>query len=147
MKFHGCVPFLALLLPLVCGCGTPVSMGPSGVSPGMLMSDVTYPSLHEAQTRINFKRDDILILGTVKADAESRNLLLWLWADGDNGYGKLMQAARRSYPQADGVVDVQWDTEYNDACSICGTCIGYIPRPLFAKVTSHMEAKAFQFKR
>jgi len=147
MKFLGCAPLLALLLPAVCGCGTPTAMGPSGVAPGMLMTEVTYPSKHDAQTRINIKRDDIQILGTVKADAESVNILFWLWASGDNGYGKLLQAARQVYPKADGVVDIQWDTEYQDACAICGTVLGYIPRPIYAKVTSHMEGKAFQFKR
>jgi len=145
MKFHGCVPLLALLVSLVCGCGT-TSMGPSGVSPGLLITDANYPSAHDAQTRINFKRADIQILGVVKAEFESRNIF-WLWASGDNGYGKLMQAARQSYPQADGVVDVQWDTEYRDLCACCGFCIFYRPVPLLATAVTHAEGKAFQFKR
>ena len=150
MKFHGCVPLLALLVSLACGCGT-TSMGPSGVSPGLLMTDVKYPSAHDAQTRINIKRDDIQILGTVQATAESSSFLLRLWASGDNGYGKLMQAARRAYPQADGVVDIQWDTEYKDVLECCGlnycAIVTRALSPIYAKVTSHMEGQAFQFKR
>jgi hypothetical protein len=152
MKFLGCAPLLALLLPAVCGCGTPTAMGPSGVSPGMLMTEVTYPSQHDAQTRINIKRDDIQILGTVQATAESSTFLLRLWSSGDNGYGNLMKAARRAYPQADGVVDIQWDTEYMDAFECCGLntyCIilfQAVPA-IYSKATSHMEGKAFQFKR
>ena len=141
MKFHGCVPLLALVLPLVCGCGTPTAMGPSGVSPGMLMSDVNYPSARDAQTRFDFKRDDIQILGSVKAQTESLNILM-LWSTGDNGYGSLMRAARQAYPQADGVVDLQWDSQFSNLCIPC-----YIPIPIMFKVISHVEGKAFQFKR
>jgi hypothetical protein len=146
MKFHGCIPLLALLLLLNCGCGTPTSMGPSGVSPGLLMTEVTYPSMRDAQTRINLKRDDIQILGVIKADAKSQNIL-WIWASGDNGYGNLMKAARQAYPQTDGVIDVQVDTEYKDLLSVCAMYFLGLPIPILSSVTTHMEGRAFQFKR
>lgn len=115
---------------------------PSGVSPGFLFSDVTYPSYRESSTKFTINRSDIVVLGPVTATGESQCILA-LWSQGDNGYGNLMKAARETYPDADGVVDVQWDTKYGNLCLPC--C--YVWVPIFYKVKSTGEGQAFKFKK
>ena len=127
---------------LATGCMAPMGVAPSGVSPGALMSDVNYPSLRESSTQFKFSRSDITILGQVKAEGQSRCILL-LWASGDNGYGNLLKEAKRVYPDADGVVDIQWDTRYNNLCIPC--CDMWIP--ILFKSTSVGEGSAFKFNK
>jgi hypothetical protein len=115
---------------------------PSGVSPGFLFSDVAYPSYRESSTKFTINRSDIVVLGPVTATGESQCILA-LWSQGDNGYGNLMKAARETYPDADGVVDVQWDTKYGNLCLPC--C--YVWVPIFYKVKSTGEGQAFKFKK
>ena len=125
------------------GCaGLPMGAPPSGVSPGFLFSDVTYPSYRESSTKFTINRSDIIVLGPVTATGESQCILA-LWSQGDNGYGNLMKAAREAYPEADGVVDVQWDTKYGNLCLPC--C--YVWVPIFYKVHSTGEGQAFKFKK
>lgn len=140
-------PYTAVMVAFVAmtflsGCSSLMNVPPSGVSPGFLFSDVNYPSRRESNTQFKFDRKDIVILGPVTATGESQNILL-LWSQGDNGYGNLMKAAREAYPEADGVVDVQWDTRYSNLCIPC--CYMYIP--ILFKVKSTGEGNAFKFKK
>ena len=142
MKPYAGVMVALITAFLLAGCATPMGVPPSGVAPGFLLSDVQYPSRRECNTQFKFKREDIVVLGPIKATGESQCILM-LWASGDNGYGNLMKAARIAYPDADGVVDVQWDTRYNNICLPC--CYMYIP--VLFKATSTGEGNAFKFKR
>lgn len=117
------------------GCASVLSMPPSGSSPGMLMTEVTYPSKHDAQTLFNFSKADIELLGPISVTSESQ-CMLGLMAQGDNGYGNLMKAAKAKYPDADGVINLQWDTRWNLLC------LGII-----SKVQSNVEGMAFKFKK
>ena len=117
------------------GCASVTSLPPSGVSPGMLFSDVNYPSRHDAQTLFNFSKSDIELLGPVNTMSESQ-CILGLIAQGDNGYGNLMKAAKAKYPDADGVINLQWDTHWDLICM-----------GIMSKVQSNVEGMAFKFKK
>jgi len=117
------------------GCAGLMSAPPSGVSPGGLFSDVNYPSYRESQTQFTFAREDFIILGPVSATSES-SCILGLFAQGDNGFGNLTRAAKAKYPDCDGVINVQWDTEWNLIC------LG-----LISKVTAKVEGTAIKIKR
>ena len=112
-----------------------MSAPPSGVSPGMLLSDVNYPSYRESHTQFTFVRSDFEILGPVSAKAESQ-CILGLIAQGDNGFGNLTRAAKAKYPDCDAVINIQWDTQWNLIC------LG-----LMSKVTSTIDATAIKIKR
>lgn len=117
------------------GCATPyMALPPGGVGPGSLVSDVTVPSSREIQTQIQLSRSDIEILGPVAVVSESQRIL-GMFSQGDNGYGKLLAAAKNGYPQADAVINVMWDTHYQ----------GYI-FGLFGKATSRVTGHAIKFK-
>jgi hypothetical protein len=117
------------------GCAGLMSVPPSGVAPGGLFSEVTYPSYRESQTKFTFTHDDLVILGPVTATSESQSIL-GLVAQGDNGFGNLMRAARAKYPDCDGVINIQWDTKWNLVC------LGII-----SKVTATVEGTAIKIKR
>lgn len=117
------------------GCAGLMSTSPSGVAPGGLFSDVNYPSYRESQTKFTFTRDDLVILGPITAKSESQ-CILGLVAQGDNGFGNLMKAARTKYPDCDGVINIQWDTQWNLIC------LG-----LMSKVTATVEGTAIKIKR
>ncbi|MEI8139915.1 MAG: hypothetical protein WCI03_08615 [bacterium] len=135
------VAFIATFF--LAGCvSPPMGIPPSGVSPGFLFSDVNYPTQRDSITKFKVNRNDIVILGPVTAKGESQCILA-LWAKGDNGYGNLMKAAKGAYPNADGVVDVQWDTKYSNLCIPC--C--YVLVPIMFKATSTGEGQAFMFKK
>ena len=127
------LPLLGALV--VSGCASVMSLPPSGVGPGMLFSDVNYPSRREAQTRFDFTKADIEVLGPVVTTSESQ-CILGLVAQGDNGYGNLLKAAKAKYPEADGVINVQWDTRWNLICM-----------GIMSKVQSTVEGTAFKFKK
>jgi len=127
----GCV-VVGLLLT---GCAGLMSAPPSGVSPGGLFSDVTYPSYRESHTQFTFAREDFVILGPVTATSES-SCILGLFAQGDNGFGNLTRAAKAKYPDCDGVINVQWDTKWNLIC------LG-----LISKVNATVEGTAIKIKR
>lgn len=129
-----CLSFAGLML--LTGCSGLMTVPPSGVTPASLFTDVKYPSRREPETRFNFSKNDIDILGPVHATAESQTILSLL-SQGDNGYGNLLKAARKEYPNADGVINVQWDTQFNNVC------MGF----LYQKATSHMDGTAIRFKR
>jgi len=101
----------------------------------MLFTEVNYPSRHDAQTLFNFNRSDIELLGPISTSSESQ-CILGLMAQGDNGYGNLMKAAKAKYPEADGVINLQWDTRWNLICM-----------GLISKVQSNVEGMAFKFKK
>lgn len=125
---------VGLGLMVLTGCG-PMSYPPSAVGPAMILTDVNYPSMHDAQTVFNFSKSDFEILGPVSATSESESIL-GVVARGDNGYGKLMTAAKNAYPNADAVINVQWDTDFNSIC------LG-----LYSKVTSKVTGTAVKFKK
>jgi hypothetical protein len=55
-----------------------------------------------------------------------------------------MRAARQAYPDADGLIDVQWDTKYQNLCIPC-SCWLWVP--IMFKGTSIGEGSAFKFKK
>ncbi|MEI8122938.1 MAG: hypothetical protein WCI20_12890 [bacterium] len=131
MAMLGCVS-IGLVLT---GCAGLMTAPPSGVAPGGLFSDVNYPSYRESQTRFTFTHDDLVILGPVTATSESQ-CILGLVAQGDNGFGNLMRAAKAKYPECDGVINIQWDTRWNLICM-----------GLLSKVTATVEGTAIKIKR
>ena len=131
MAMLGCVS-MGLVLT---GCAGLMTAPPSGVAPGGLFSDVNYPSYRESQTRFTFTHDDLVILGPVTATSESQ-CILGLVAQGDNGFGNLMRAAKARYPECDGVINIQWDTRWNLICM-----------GLMSKVTATVEGTAIKIKR
>jgi len=131
MAMLGCVS-IGLVLT---GCAGLMTAPPSGVAPGGLFSDVNYPSYRESQTRFTFTHDDLVILGPVTATSESQ-CILGLVAQGDNGFGNLMRAAKAKYPECDGVINIQWDTRWNLICM-----------GLMSKVTATVEGTAIKIKR
>ena len=131
MAMLGCVS-IGLVLT---GCAGLMTAPPSGVAPGGLFSDVNYPSYRESQTRFTFTHDDLVILGPVTATSESQ-CILGLVAQGDNGFGNLMRAAKARYPECDGVINIQWDTRWNLICM-----------GLMSKVTATVEGTAIKIKR
>lgn len=140
-SFAGAV-LASVAMSLLAGCASTMNVPPSGVSPGFLFSEVTYPSARESNTQFKFKPEDIVVLGPVKASSESMTILM-LWSSGDNGYGNLMRAARAAYPEADGVIDVQWDTQYGNLCIPCWPTW----LPIMIKAKSFGEGQAFKFKK
>ena len=127
----GCVASSVILS----GCAGLMSAPPSGVTPGGIFSDVTYPSYRESQTKFTFTHSDLVILGPVTSTSES-SCFLGLFASGDNGYGNLTRAAKAKYPDCDGVINIQWDTEWNQICM-----------GLISKVTATVEGTAIKIKR
>jgi hypothetical protein len=127
------LPLLGALV--ISGCASVTAIPPAGSSPGVLLTEVTYPSRHDAQTLFNFSRADIELLGPITATSESQ-CILGLMAQGDNGYGNLMKAAKAKYPDADGIINLSWDTHWNLIC------LGII-----SKVQANVEGMAFKFKK
>jgi len=127
--------FLAIIIFITAGCGV-MTLPPSGVSPGMAYSSVNYPSMQNSITEYKFGKDDIEVLGPVLAETSSINIL-GLFSTGDNGYGKLLEEARRRFPEADGLVNVYFDSRYT-------SCLWGM---IFSKVNSTVTATAVKFKK
>jgi hypothetical protein len=116
-------------------------MAPGGVYSGLVFSDVNYPSLREGPcVRYDFKGDQIEVLGPVKGEGDSMNIL-FLFATGDNGFKSIMDATREKYPDAMGVMGLHWDTRY--------TFFGWPwpPIPVFQKVHSTLYGTAVRQKK
>ena len=121
---------------LTVGCGSTASMGKVGAAPGWLVAQQSFPSAREAPVmEFQYKPEDIVILGPVTSTSQSK-CILGLISEGSNGNLVLMQAARTKYPDADGVMNVQWDSRYN------GICMG-----IYTTVDSDVEGTAFKWKR
>ncbi len=132
--------FLAILTAalLLSGCGT-TRMPAGSVFPGLIYTDVNYPSMREApQVRYDFKAADIELLGPVTAKMTSMNIL-GIYAAGDNGYKTLLETAKREYPGADDVINLNWDTEF--------TYFGLIYIPIFQRADSTLYGTAVKIKR
>jgi len=126
---------------LATGCFSPgpgvAGMGKVGVGPGGLVAQQVFPSAREAPLmEFQFKPEDIVILGPVTTTSESKNIL-GLVSEGGNGNLALMQAAQAKYPDAEGVMNVQWDSKYD------AICMGI----LYSTVESQIEGTAFKWKR
>jgi hypothetical protein len=112
---------------------------PASVSPALVYTDdVVYPS-KDSFTMFTLNRSDYRLLGHVSTEMESKNIL-YVYAEGDNGYGKLMEVARRKYPQTNALMNVYWDSKIQT--------IGwpYPPIPLFQKVTARVTATAVEIR-
>jgi len=137
--------YLLLSIPLITafmvGCTSTSHIPRSGVAPGFVIANVNYPSYRETDTEFKISRNDIVILGPVKASGNSINVL-GIVATGDNGYGNLTKAARSAYPEADGVVDIQWDTSYENLCIPACYCL----IPIYMTTKTAIEGNAFKFK-
>jgi len=92
------------------GCVSgPVGMGPSGIGPGMLLTNVTYPSDNSSTTQYQLRGDDFEILGPVRGEGASHSIL-GLVSVGDSGYGKALQDAQRQ--GADDIANMRHDTRF-----------------------------------
>jgi len=85
---------------------------------------------------MRLQRDDVEILGQVQSVSESDSVL-GIISQGDNGYGKVLAAARAKYPETDAVINMQWDIQYK---AICG---GF----LYEKVISKIDGTAVKYKK
>ena len=139
MKFRNLTIAALLATSLfISGCGT-TRMPAGSVFPGLVYTDVNYPSMREApQVRYDFKADDIEILGPVTAKGSSMNIL-GMFASGDNGYKTLLDTARHEYPTMDDVININWDTEF--------TYFGLIYIPIFQRADSTLYGTAIKIKR
>ena len=105
----------------------------AGAKPGGIVADGTY-GIGGMPTHIRLQREDVQILGQVESSTESE-CILGIISQGDNGYGKVLAAARAKYPTCDAVINMQWDTQYKTICAgilyekvatkITGTAIKY----------------------
>jgi hypothetical protein len=124
------------ILIMISGCAPATThMPPSGANPATLISNTNYPSMHNSITNYNFDRDDIEILGPVTVSTASYNLL-YLFSWGNNGYGALLDQAKEDYPDADGLVNINYDTHYTKVLFF-----------LFTRVKSTVTATAVRIKR
>lgn len=99
--------FSILLVIIGCGGFTNTGSNPGGVSRGILVGDVVYPSFVGGHTEFKINTDDFDILQTVTAQTSSSNVL-GLFASGDNGYDALFQNALAV--GADDVINIKVDT-------------------------------------
>ena len=144
MKSFFKMAFVLFSMTLMYGCASSAYMTmqsgyPSTVSPAVVYTDdVVYP-YKDSFTMFTIKRSDYRILGHVSTEMESKNIL-YIYSVGDNGYGKLMEIARRKYPQTNALMNVYWDSKVQN--------IGwpYPPIPLFQKVTAKVTATAVSIR-
>ncbi|MFP4058535.1 MAG: TRL domain-containing protein [Candidatus Brocadiia bacterium] len=125
---------LAVVPLLAGGCAQVVSLGPGGASPGLVITDTTYPNAVNPSMRyeIGFRPDDIELRGPVQATARSMNVLgIASW--GDSGFGKLMDAARAQ--GADGVMNVTVDTQFKTVLF------------LYSEVVTKLTGQAYAYKK
>ena len=112
---------------------------PSAVSPAFVFSDdVVYP-YKDSITMLNLDRKDYRIFGHVSTEMASKNIL-YIYSEGDNGFGKLMEIARNKYPEANALMNVYWDSKIKN--------IGwpYPPIPFYQQVTARVTATVVAIK-
>jgi len=144
MKNFFVLGFLIFISGLISGCSSSAYMTmqggyPSAVSPAVVYSDdVVYP-FKDSFTMFTLNRNDYRILGHVSTEMESKNIL-YIYSEGDNGYGRLLDIARQKYPQANALMNVYWDSKIKN--------IGwpYPPIPVFQKVTARVTATAISIR-
>ena len=118
------------------GCGLIGGFpSPQGAHPGGIVSDGTY-GVGGMPTHIRLQREDVEVLGQVQSATESE-CILGIISQGDNGYGKVLAAARAKYPECDAVINMQWDIQYKTICF----------GSLYEKVTTKIEGTAIKYKR
>lgn len=96
-------------LILFAGCAGPASVGPSGASAGLLFSNVTYPSANFSLTEYHLTTADFEILGNVRGEGKSFNLL-GLFSSGNSGYEEALEQARAA--GADEIINLRVDTTH-----------------------------------
>ncbi len=123
---------LGALVLMGCTFGV-TAMGPGGVRPGGIVTNVTYPvALNPSMDyQVRFQAENIDIMDTVEAEAKSYNIL-GVVAKGDSGYGKLLERARLI--GAAGVMNVTVDTKY---FSILG---------VYTEVANKLTGQAYKYK-
>jgi len=118
------------------GCGILGGFpSPRGAHPGSIVSDGTY-GVGGMPTLIRLQREDVEVLGQVQSATESE-CILGIISQGDNGYAKVLAAARTKYPECDAVINMQWDIQYKTICF----------GALYEKVTTKIEGTAIKYKR
>lgn len=127
---------VALLTIVFSFVGCYASMRPGGAPPGVF-SSVNYPSMQNTVTKYHLTRDDYEVLGPVTVKSSSHNILM-LFAFGDNGYGKLLSEARKKYPDADGFLNLYFDSRYN-------SLLPYFP--IYQGIESTITGTAIKMKR
>jgi uncharacterized protein YbjQ (UPF0145 family) len=80
---------------------------PAAVGLGVLAGDVTYPNFNSVETQVQLTSADFTIIRTVTTEAMSTSVL-GLFSEGDNGYAKLFEEARKA--GADDVINIKMDT-------------------------------------
>jgi len=142
MKSNIKIVFILLSLGVLSGCGAGAYMQPgypSAVTPAIIYSDdVVYP-YKDSFTMFNISREDYSILGHVTTEMESMNIL-FIYSSGDNGYGKLLAAAKEKYPETNALMNVYWDSKVKT--------IGwpYPPIPFYQKITARVTATAVSIR-
>lgn len=131
MKSTTCIGILVLVTCL--GCAGPVSFGPSGTSGGLLFSNVTYPANNSSRTEYQVTHDDFEIVGPVRGEGKSFNIL-GLIAIGNSGYEPALKQARES--GGDEIMNLRVDTAYTQ-----------ILLGLFTEVKTVVTGTAVRWKR
>ena len=121
-------------LALVSCCPLTQMSGVYGSSPGMVFSNINYPSLLNPtmEHEISIERKDLEILGPVCSHAESYQVL-GFFGTGNAGYEMLLSAARDK--GADGVMNVAVDTK-----------VDYYVFGAYSKVTTTLYGTAYKYK-
>lgn len=135
MRLHRLIlgGLLALALPL-CLISCVANIGPGGAAPGLFYSKVTYPNELQPnmQYQVQFDREDVELLGTVKSVATSR-WYFFVASSGDSGYARLMEEARKL--GGDGVMNVTIDTDYKNVFLF------------YARVRMELSGTAYRYRR
>ena len=127
------VSFAVVGLLCMSGCLMGGFPSAAGAKPGGIVADGTY-GIGGMPTHIRLQREDVQILGQVESSTESE-CILGIISQGDNGYGKVLAAARAKYPTCDAVINMQWDTQYKTIC------LGI----LYEKVTTKITGTAIKY--
>ena len=126
---------------LMSGCAAVTAIpDPAGASPGAIYNNSIYPTLKDSHTQYQFNSQDFVVLGTVTTELKSINIL-GVYGAGDNGYGKLLEEAKKKYPDTDALVNVYWDTKYTHII------LPYPSIPIFIKADSVIIATAIKLKK
>ena len=136
MKASGLCMVMLPLVTLLAGC---CAMGggyssPLGSRPGSIVADGTYGT-GGTPAFVRFEGTDVEVLGQVQAEGHSETTL-GIISSGDNGYAKVLDAARKKYPDFNGVINLQYDVQYNN---ICGGA-------LVERVTTKIEGTVIKYR-
>jgi hypothetical protein len=126
---------VGLLFMSGCMMGMAGYPSPAGARPGGIIGDGTY-GVGGMPTLVRLQREDVEMLGQISSTTESE-CILGLISQGDNGYGKVLAAARAKYPTCDAVINMQWDTTYKTICA----------GSLYEKITTKIDGTAIKYTR